>query len=175
MNEIEILDSNELFGKKSLNDVVMDVKNLQAQTGEKLIRIGKELAYAKDNGFFQEAIEKLDKSRTYANKFIKAYERFGSQMRLVSLPDSKITELVSFPEDIPTERLIEMGQTMTRQQLRGQKAFLKGNTPKKELSDLQKAERALNGWQNKLSEEEFLGLLRKYIPISFEEGGKQND
>jgi hypothetical protein len=131
MNEIESLDPNEIFGRKSLNDVVMNVKNLQAQAGEKFIKIGAELFYAKDNGFLNEAIEKLDMEKSFAYKFIKAYKRFGALHH--SLPDTKLTELVTFPEEIPAERLIEMGETMTRQELREKKSFLKGastNKPK---------------------------------------------
>jgi hypothetical protein len=128
MNDIELLDPNEIFGRKSLNDVVMNVKNLQAQVGEKFIKIGAELSYAKDNGFFNEAIEKLDMEKSFAYKFVKAYKRFGAMH--YSLPDTKLTELVTFPEDIPAERLIEMGETMTRKQLREKKAFLKGASPK---------------------------------------------
>ncbi|MDN4074323.1 hypothetical protein [Fictibacillus terranigra] len=160
MNEV-LFDANELFGveeKKSVYTVVNNVRNLQAQAGEKLLRIGEELAYAKENGFFDEALGSLDLSNRDGHRFLQCYKRFGRNASHSCLPDSKLYELVQFPEDIPSERLVEYGEMMNRQQLRELKAQLKGTKPKRAIDDIERARKVLD----KLTDEEIKQLLNEY-------------
>jgi len=178
---------NALVTHTDLNVITAEINAYKQVVSDSLLEIGERLAKVHDNpekyglngyaDWESWCLEKLEMTRSTANKFIQAHKQFGATSRRISV--SKIFEMISLPADIDRQEFVEQshkipttGETktideMTTLELRAVKKALREAEAQRELAlrDAQILRDTLESIEDKEPEVE---IRTEYVEVSDE-------